>query len=214
MKPKFRAAMFDMDGTVLRTMRYWRLSTVELLLGRNIIPAPEEMARVFSSSSRALSAQILQKHGVQMEAQEILHELEGYMHRHYLYDATPKPRVKEYLEKLRRSGVRMCLGTAAPKASAQAALTRLGLIDFFDFITDQYEQGMRKDNPEFFRRVARRMETDAGEMCVFEDALYSIRTAKALGCPVIAIEDDAQAADREEIMRLADCYVRSYEELL
>lgn len=214
MIPKFKAAMFDMDGTVLRTMRYWRLSTVELLLGRNIIPTPEQMARVFSSSSRALSAQILLEHGVQMEEREILHELEGYMHRHYLYDATPKPQVKEYLEKLRHAGVRMCLGTAAPKASAQAALMRLGLIDYFDFITDQYEQGMRKDNPEFFQRVARRMEADVGEMCVFEDALYSIRTARTLGCPVIAIEDDAQAADRAEIMRLADCYVRSYEELL
>ncbi|MBP3653696.1 MAG: HAD family phosphatase [Clostridia bacterium] len=214
MIPKFKAAMFDMDGTILRTMRYWRLTTIELLIGRNIIPTPEQMARVFSSSSRALCAEILSEHGIHMDEREILRELEYYMHPHYLRDATAKPRVREYLEQLRRAGVRMCVGTAAPRESAKAALTRLGLIDYFDFILDQYELDMRKSNPEFFRIVAKRMDVDVQDMCVFEDALYSIRTAKALGCPVIAIEDRTQAHDKAEIMRLADHYICEYEELL
>ena len=214
MIPKFKAAMFDMDGTILRTMRYWRLTTIELLIGRNIIPTPEQMARVFSSSSRALCAEILSEHGIHMDEREILRELEYYMHPHYLRDATAKPRVREYLEQLRRAGVRMCVGTAAPRESAKAALTRLGLIDYFDFILDQYELDMRKSNPEFFRIVAKRMDVDVQDMCVFEDALYSIRTAKALGCPVIAIEDRTQSHDKAEIMRLADHYICEYEELL
>ena len=214
MIPKFKAAMFDMDGTVLRTMRYWRLTTIELLLGRNIIPTPEQMERVFSSSSRALCGEILSEHGIEMGEREILCELEYYMHPHYLRDATIKPKVGEYLEKLKRAGVRMCIGTAAPRESAEAALTRLGLIGYFDFILDQYELDMRKTNPEFFRVVAKRMDVDLKDMCVFEDALYSMKTAKALGCPVIAIEDMTQAHDREEIMRLADHYIREYEELL
>lgn len=214
MIPKFKAAMFDMDGTILRTMRYWRLTTIELLLGRNIIPTPEQMARVFSTSSRALCAEILSEHGIEMGEREILRELEHYMHHHYVQDATVKPGVGEYLEKLKRAGVRMCVGTAAPKESARVALTRLGLIDYFEFITDQYELDMRKSNPEFFRIMAKRMDVDVQDMCVFEDALYSIKTAKELGCPVIAIEDRTQARDREEIMRLADHYICEYEELL
>lgn len=214
MIPKFKAAMFDMDGTILRTMRYWRLTTIELLIGRNIIPTPEQMARVFSSSSRALCAEILSEHGIHMGEREILRELEYYMHPHYLRDATAKPRVGEYLEQLKQAGVRMCVGTAAPRESAEAALTRLGLIDYFDFILDQYELDMRKSNPEFFRIIAKRMDVDVQDMCVFEDALYSMRTAKALGCPVIAIEDRTQAHDKEEIMRLADHYICEYEELL
>ena len=214
MIPKFKAAMFDMDGTLLRTMRYWRLTTIEMLLGRNIIPTPEQMARVFSSSSRALCGEILAEHGIYMGEREILHELEYYMHPHYLRDATVKPRVGEYLEKLKREGVRMCIGTAAPRESARAALTRLGLADYFEFILDQYELDMRKNNPEYFRVVAQRMDVELKDMCVFEDALYSIRTAKALGCPVIAIEAGTQAQDKEEIMRIADHYICEYKELL
>lgn len=214
MIPKFKAAMFDMDGTILRTMRYWRLTTIELLLGRNIIPTPAQMARVFSSSSRALCGEILAEHGIEMGEREILRELEYYMHPHYLRDATAKPRVREYLEKLKRAGVLMCIGTAAPRESAEAALTRLGLMDYFDFILDQYELDMRKTNPDFFREVARRMDVEPKDMCVFEDALYSMKTAKSLGCPVIAIEDKTQANDRDAIMQLADHYICEYEELL
>ena len=214
MIPKFKAAMFDMDGTILRTMRYWRLTTIELLLGRNIFPTTEQMARVFSTSSRALCGEILAEHGVEMEEREILRELEYYMHPHYLRDATAKPKVGDYLEKLKREGVRMCIGTAAPRESAEAALTRLGLIGYFDFILDQYELDMRKSNPDFFRVVAERMNVDLQDMCVFEDALYSMKTAKSLGCPVIAIEDKTQAHDRNEIIRLADHYICEYEELL
>lgn len=214
MIPKFKTAMFDMDGTILRTMRYWRLTTIELLLGRNIIPTPAQMARVFSSSSRALCGEILAEHGIEMGEREILRELEYYMHPHYLRDATAKPRVREYLEKLKRAGVHMCIGTAAPRESAEAALTRLGLMDYFDFILDQYELDMRKTNPDFFREVARRMDVEPKDMCVFEDALYSMKTAKSLGCPVIAIEDKTQANDRDAIMQLADHYICEYEELL
>lgn len=206
--------MFDMDGTLLRTMRYWRLTTIELLLGRNIFPTPDQMARVFSSSSRALCGEILREHGIELDEWTILRELESYMHPHYLRDATAKPRVGEYLQQLKDAGIRMCVGTAAPKEFAKDALSRLGLIDYFDFILDQYELNMRKNDPEFFRIVARCLGVEPSEMCVFEDALYSIQTAKSLGCPVIGIEDKTQAHDREKIMRLADHYIVEYEELL
>lgn len=214
MIPKFKAAMFDMDGTLLRSMRYWRLTAIELLLGRNIFPDPEQMARVFTTSSRLLCEEILKEHGIELDRWQILRELESYMHPHYLKDVTAKPRVGEYLERLKRAGVRMCIGTNAPMESARAALTRLGLIDYFEFITDQYEQKMSKNNPDYFRNVAARMGVDLKDMCVFEDALYSIRTAKELGCPVIGIRDQTYIQDQDEIKRLADHYICEYEELL
>lgn len=214
MVPEFKAAMFDMDGTVLRTMRYWRLTTVELLLGYNIIPTPEQMARVFSSSSRALCMEVLAEHGIYKDQWEILRELEGYMHHHYLQDATEKPGVREYLEKLRRSGIPMCIATAAPRDYAREALERLKLAEYFEFITDCYEQEMRKDNPEFFHRMARRLGVETREMCVFEDALYAIRGAKDALCPVIAVRDSTQAHAGAEIEQLADHCISEYGELL
>jgi len=214
MIPKFKAAMFDMDGTLLRTMRYWRLTTIELLLSYNIYPTPEQMARIFTSSSRALCMEAFAQHGIQKDQREVLRELESFMYRHYQKDATKKPRVEEYLETLRRQGIPMCIATAAPREFAREVLDRLGIGAYFDYITDRYEQGIGKENPEFFHRMAAHFGVDVSEMCVFEDALYSIRTAKSVGCPVIAIEDETQILDKAEIMRIADVYITDYAQLL
>lgn len=212
--PSFKAAMFDMDGTLLRTMRYWRLTTLEFLFSMGIFPTDAEMARVITTSSRRLCQEILEKRGISMTREEILCKLESYMHRHYLNDATAKPRVAEYLQKLKDKGIPMCIGTAAPRQFAIDALTRLGLIDYFDFVADGYQYGINKTSPDFFHLMAEKMGVAAKDMCVFEDALYSIRSAKEAGCSVVGIEDVTAAPDRDEIIRLSDIYIKEYEELL
>ena len=214
MLPKFRAALFDLDGTLLCTMRYWRFSTLEFLLAHDVIPTGEELSRMYLTSSKRLCAEILEAHGQRMEQAEIVHELEGYMHRHYLCDAHAKPFVEEYLKKLRADGVSMCVGTGSPREYARDGLERLGLAKYFSFITDCYEYGLTKSDPAYFEFMARKLGVEAREMCVVEDALYSIRSAKAAGCPVIALIDPTQVNDHGEIMRISDHFVSSYEELL
>ena len=73
---------------------------------------------------------------------------------------------------------------------------------------------MRKDNPEFFHRMARRLGVETREICVFEDALYAIRGAKDALCPVIAVRDSTQAHAWAEIEQLADHCISEYGELL
>ena len=214
MIPEFDAAMFDMDGTLLSTMRYWRLTTLEFLLGQGVIPSAEELGRMFYTSGRKLLEELIEKYGLECDMREVYRATEGYMLRHYRLDAQPKPGLEEYLAALERRGVRMCVGTASLREFATEALDRLDLTRRFDFITDNRELGLEKSDPEFFRAVAARLGVDVERMCVFEDALYAIHGAKAAGCPVIAILDPTQEEYWDEIAQLADCAVRDYRELL
>ena len=107
MLPKFKAALFDLDGTLLCSMRYWRFSTLELLLAHDVSPTGEDLSRMYLTSSKRLCAEILEAHGIHMEQAEIVHELEAYMHRHYLCDAHAKPHAEAYLRTLQAEGIRM-----------------------------------------------------------------------------------------------------------
>ena len=214
MIPNFDAAMFDVDGTLLSTMRYWRLTTLEYLLGRGVIPDQEDLGRMFYTSGRKLLAELLEKYGLECEWDEVARATEGYMLRHYRLDALPKPGVDAYLAELARRDVRMCVATASLREFVAEALERLELAHRFDFITDNRELGTEKSDPAFFRMVAQRLGVDVERMCVFEDALYAIRGAKEAGCPVVAILDPTQIRDRDEIIRLADLAVDSYDRLL
>ena len=101
----FDAAIFDMDGTLLDTMRYWRYTSLEYLLAHQLPVRPEDLARMEWTSSRALVKEIAEREGFDMGSwQTMVGELEEFMNRHYLHDAKRRENVPELLEKLRGMG--------------------------------------------------------------------------------------------------------------
>lgn len=211
----FDAAIFDMDGTLLDTMRYWRYTSLEYLLAHQLPVRPEDLARMEWTSSRALVKEIAEREGFDMGSwQTMVGELEEFMNRHYLHDAKRRENVPELLEKLRGMGKPMCVATGAPRQYARNGLSRLGILKYFEFVTDCYEFGMDKSQPEYFEEVARRLGTKPERCVVFEDALYAMKSAKTAGCCVVAIEDSTARLQRDEIRAIADRYILNYSELL
>ena len=211
----FDAAIFDMDGTLLDTMPYWRYTTLEFMLRHQLPVSDELLTRMYKTSSRRLVMQVSDQNGLNLDKQAVVAEMEGYMNRHYLYDANLKcPSVPAFLERLKRQGVRMCVATGSPREYARNGLRRLGLLGYFDFVTDNYEGTLTKDKPGYFDALLDRLGTTRERCWVFEDALYAMESAKASGLRVCAIEDDAQLADRKGIKALADVYIRDYAELM
>lgn len=211
----FDAAIFDMDGTLLDTMRYWRYTSLEYLLAHQLPVRPEDLARMEWTSSRALVKEIAEREGFDMGSwQTMVGELEEFMNRHYLHDAKRRENAPELLEKLRGMGKPMCVATGAPRQYARNGLSRLGILKYFEFVTDCYEFGMDKSQPEYFEEVARRLGTKSERCVVFEDALYAMKSAKTAGCRVVAIEDSTARLQRDEIRAVADRYILNYSELL
>ena len=168
----------------------------------------------FVEEGRGLLAELIEKYELPCDWDEVFHATEGYMLRHYREDARPKPGAEAYLRSLAGRGIKMCVGTASLREFVDEALSRLGMRDYFEFITDNRELALEKSDPEFFRAVAARLGVAPERMCVFEDAPYAMRGAKEAGCPVIGILDPTQAGVWEQIEALADRCVRDYRELL
>ena len=163
----YDAAIFDMDGTLLDSMRYWRYTSLEYLLKHHLPIQPDILTRMIDTSSRKLLGEVMSGLGLPYHLEEAVAELEGYMDRHYQADIQMKPCVPEFLHFLQTQGVKMCVATAVTREIAVRALEKQGIAHLFEFITDIHEFGLDKTQPEYFHVVARRLN------CPINAAWYS-----------------------------------------
>ena len=208
-----RAAIFDMDGTLLDSMRFWRLVGFEYLVAHGL-PLPEgNLSDLMRQPGTAMLTELFEALGSEFDRDVVVAELERRMIRRYREDVLAKPGVRDLLQALAQRGIPCAVATATPREIAAEALRRLNLDGYFRFITDGYEIGCGKHDPEFFRRVCDRLGQEPSQCWMFEDAAHAVRGAKAAGMHVCAVED-ATAADRDEILRLSDVYVQDFTQLL
>ena len=214
----FDAAIFDMDGTLLDTMRYWRFTTLEFLLAHQLPVKDEDLVRMLDTSSRKMLFEIAERDGYDIgDKKTVVAELEDYMGRHYQHDSHIKDEnVPAFLQKLKEHGVHMCVATGSRREYARVGLENAGILDFFEFVTDNYEanNGVTKADPEYFIQTAKRLGVAPERCVVVEDAHYAMEAAKKAGCRVLAIEDQSARRNKEKILEIADWYIHSYAELL
>ena len=125
----------------------------------------------------------------------------------------PKRDAVEFLCKLKKSGVKMCIATATERKLAVPALEHNGMLGFFDGIFSCAEIGLSKQSPEIFDRALEFLGTPKDETFVFEDSYHAVATASKAGYNVIAISDKSASNDEEKIKKLSLKFIENYAEL-
>ena len=213
MQPKaIRGAIFDVDGTLLDSMYLWDRVGEDYLRGKGIAPLPDMEERVRTMSMMQIAQYCQEAYGMTEPAQQIIDEINGMVLEKYRNEVQPKPGVKALLSMLREKGVALAVATASDRCLIEEALERTGLLPYFDVFLTCSEVGAGKDSPAIFYTACKAMGTRPEETVLFEDSLYSMKTAKKEGFLVAAVFDESAAGETEEIRQLADWYVQTPEE--
>ena len=209
---RIRGAIFDVDGTLLDSMFIW--DTIGETYLRSIGYQPKEnLNETFKNMSLHQAARYYQtEYGVTLSIDEIMDGVNAMLERYYRFEVPLKPGAAELLERLRQSGVRLCIATATDRHLVEAALDRCGVLSCFGEIFTCNEVGHGKDEPDIFEAALRFLGTRKEETLVFDDALYAVRTAKEAGFPVVAVYDSHEKA-QDQIRMLADVYLEELTQL-
>lgn len=214
MDERFEYAIFDMDGTLLDSMPYWRYVSLEYLILHKQ-PVPNELlVRMYHTPAMKLLTEYSEQHALGWPRERIFAEIEELMNRHYLLDVRPKGSSPAYLSYLKEKGIRMCVATTTSRLYAANALRRQGMDTYFSLIMDDATAPCSKKHAEYFRWLAQQLGTTPDRCVVFEDAYYSMCAAKEAGMRVVAIEDGSQEPDRAQIRALADEYIQDYTQIM
>lgn len=209
-----KAALFDMDGTVLDSMGYWRSININYLKKQGLV-LTEEMKEQVTQMTGSQAVEFFKKHhGLETSFEEMLQDAFVEICKCYTTGLPPKDGAVAYLERLKERGVLRVIATASPTALAKIALEKSGLAPHFDLVTTTESIGIEKFDPAFWESVCEKVGVQTSEATVFEDALYAMEGAKKAGCDIIGITDDTNAADRQAIHAIASRVINSYDELI
>ena len=205
-----KGAIFDLDGTLLDSMSIWDTVGEDYLRSLGIEPR-ENLAEVFKTFTLEESAEYYRTHyGVTLSVEEIINGVNGMIEDFYRNTVSLKKGVSEFLERLSKDGVKMCVATVTDKYLVEAALTRLQVRQYFGEIFTTADIGCGKNDPRIYRTALAYLGTKKSETLVFEDVLHALMTAKNDGFPVAAVYD-AHESRQTEMKANGDYYITNYE---
>ena len=208
-----RAAIFDMDGTLIDSMSSWRRLNADYIRSQNIPLTAEQEAELFSLSGMQVIPYYMKRFGVNIDFETLCAMACQRMESVYAAGLPLKPGAGAYLDRLRARGVKLVLATATPPRQALIALNRMNLVSRLDYIYSTEMIGPGKNQPEFFDKLCALIGERREDCVMFEDSLYAMRGARAAGLGVIGITDATNRRDREDILKTCDRLIDSFDEL-
>lgn len=203
-------AIFDMDGTLVDSMSFWRNLASQYLHSKGVDNIPANILEQIKPMTMSDSAELFRaEFGL---TGDIEGEMNAMMDDHYRNDIPLKSGVAAYLHTLHRNDVKMCVASATAEPLMESCLGRLGVLPCFAFLLSCETVGTGKGSPEVYLEAAHRLGAEPYEIAVYEDALYAARTAKNAGFHLVGVYDEN--SDWEAVRSIADETISNWEEAI
>ena len=215
-KISIKAAIFDMDGTLVDTLGSWKevfSGLGERFLCDSGFTPDMDVDRMCRTMTIAEGMRLVrERHFPSADERSVLDSAMELFVKYYKERATLKDGVRELLDTFLVRGVRMALATASPMLFVNIALERFGLRGYFDEIISCEEVGRNKEFPDVFIEARKRLGAELPRTWVFEDSLTAIKTAARAGFNTVGIFDKYNFGC-EEASRIATEYIKEGDSL-
>ncbi|MBK8112410.1 MAG: beta-phosphoglucomutase [Saprospiraceae bacterium] len=208
------ACIFDLDRVIVDSAKFHYLAWKRLAEHLGVDFSEEDNEHLKGVSRMQSLEYILLKGGIQISNEEKLRlatlKNEWYVESIKHIDTTEiLPGGEELLKDLKKNQIKISLGSASKNAIA--ILNGIGLMSYFDFISDGNSTDKSKPDPEVFLIAAKGMGKLPEECIVVEDSIKGIEAAKVGGFRTLGIGDAEVLSDAEYIVK--DLAQVSWEEL-
>ena len=184
--------VFDLDGTLIDTAPDL-VDTLNVVFAREgWPPVPYETARnTIGGGARMMIARGIAAEGIAIapaKLEQLFADFIAHYTEHLADRSRPFPGLTDALDVLASGGCRFAVCTNKLERLSVRLLKQLKLADRFAAICGQDTFGIQKPNPEVLRRTVTAAGGSLPHAIMIGDSVTDIRTARAAGIPVIAVD--------------------------
>lgn len=219
-KNRFKAVLFDMDGTIIKSEHIWQEANLVLLKnkgfetftshqqavldsfsGIGLIPSVTKLKEAFNLSEsveelinqkQAITATLFDEHAIEF--------IDGFENFHSV---------------LREHEILSCVATNADEHFLGKISERLNFQKFFgeNLFSISHIGNKAKPDPAIFLHAAEKLGVQPSECIVFEDSLFGFMAAKAAGMKCIAIQSSTNMDKLHHVDHSIESYHHALEAL-
>lgn len=209
-----KGVVFDLDGTLIDSMKIWTKIDHRLLMENGAENIPEDISdRVRKMTIEESAQYFIDEFNFECTNEYIIKRIEELVRIEYEENIPLKPYAEEILDYLDEKNIPYGIATATYKRLAECVLKRCEIWERIRFLLTEAEYPLGKKFPDIFIGGAERLGLKPEEVLVVEDSLHCIETAVKAGFITAGVYDEVSQNEQTLIADTADYYVRSMKEL-
>jgi beta-phosphoglucomutase-like phosphatase (HAD superfamily) len=209
----FKAALFDLDGTLIDSMGIWEKIDLDFLSKRNLAVPEGYINEICAKSFMEAAEYTIALFALKESVTDIIAEWNDMALFEYSHSITLKPNVKEYLLFLKQNQIKLGTATSLPKVLYEPVLKNNGLYQLFDALSSTDEVSCGKEYPDIYRLAAQKLGVAPADCIAFDDTLTAITGIKAAGMRAYGVYDKYSVHEKTKISGLADGYIDDFKEM-
>ena len=199
-----KGAIFDMDGTLLDTEKYytqgWLVVADEFGLERKA-----ELPLAMSGTSWSAMPDIIHGFYPDVDANAYIDHVIAFVESNTKKHLDLMPGTREILSYFQSQNIPMAVASSSNRTTIEEKLQRTDILKYFAAIVGGDEVKNGKPEPEIFLKAASAIKIPPKDCYVFEDSFNGVRAGHASGARTVMVPDQVRPTD--EIRKL--CIVKN-----
>lgn len=210
---QIKAVIFDLDGTLVDSMGLWRDIDIAFLTERGIAYDESLQEKIEGMSFTETAIFCKEYYGLDETVDELKAIWNKMAEYKYRYEVPLKPGVPEFLEELKKRGIKMGIATSNSRELFEAINAAHHFDRYISCVVTSCSVNRGKPAPDVYLEAARQLHVDPKDCLVFEDIVKGMEAGKNAGMKVCAVEDAYSVSQRRQKREICDYYIDTYHDI-
>jgi len=182
-----KAAIFDMDGTLINSEPFWAIAEKEVFSELGIEITPEDTKITSALTTKEVTEYWHKEKPGATQIEDAENKVVQRVHELIKTQGEPMPGAMEALELCSKNNIRLALCTNSPLSLVQTVIDRLNLQNTFEIVVSGEHEERGKPHPAVYQTALKKLNLEAHNAIAIEDTPTGVESAAKAGIATIAV---------------------------